>query len=411
MNLNCLNDRQNRRFAAAVLLFPFITQLCFYLWSRMQSLWLRDRIFSWEQAVSSSLLEQGVEERVIAAAFKNRKISRAGEVFLEKIGHNSENSVFLFELPGRFFRNSLIWGLFVFILLFLFLAVTVFLYLRRRDCLYQHAAGILRRFHQGDFDSRLPRGETGSLYYLFDTANELATALKAKSDIQYKSRLFLKDTISDISHQLKTPLAALSMYVEIISGEPENTKVVEKFAARSQASLERMERLIQSLLKIARLDTGSVVFEKEKCQMSDLARDSAEDLLSRAKREKKRLVFDGDSDCAVVCDPIWTREAIGNLIKNALDHTEEGGRIRLSWKQSPAMVRLLVEDDGCGIPPEDIYHIFKRFYRSKNSKDTGGTGLGLPLAKSIIEGQGGILSVESLPGSGSVFTISFLSDL
>ncbi|MGI6010408.1 MAG: sensor histidine kinase [Ruminococcus sp.] len=99
------------------------------------------------------------------------------------------------------------------------------------------------------------------------------------------------------------------------------------------------------------------------------------------------------------------------MIKNALDHTKKGGKVRLFWEQSSAMVRILVEDDGSGIMPEDKYHIFKRFYRSKNSKDTGGVGLGLPLAKSIVEGQGGILTMDSVPGKGSIFILSFLSNL
>ncbi len=117
--------------------------------------------------------------------------------------------------------------------------------------------------------------------------------------------------------------------------------------------------------------------------------------------------MDGAPDEQVFCDAAWTKEAVENLVKNALDHTEAGGTIRIGWSHSPALFRLTVEDDGCGIAPEDIHHIFKRFYRSQSSRDRQGAGLGLSLAKAIVEGQGGMLSVESAPGKGSIFRASF----
>lgn len=111
----------------------------------------------------------------------------------------------------------------------------------------------------------------------------------------------------------------------------------------------------------------------------------------------------------IICDMDWTSEAIGNLVKNALDHTEPGRTIHITWEKSPTMLRIFVSDNGNGIAPEDIHHIFKRFYRSKHSLDTPGIGLGLPLAKSIIEGQGGLISVQSDLNKGTTFTISFLT--
>ena len=132
-----------------------------------------------------------------------------------------------------------------------------------------------------------------------------------------------------------------------------------------------------------------MTFAKRSIRVGELAELASEDLLTRAERERKHLLFEGAEDALVRCDPEWTTEALGNLIKNGLDHTKEGGTVRVSWASSPAMIRICVEDDGSGIPPEEIHHIFKRFYRSSSSLDTQGIGLGLPLAKSIVEGQGG----------------------
>lgn len=134
---------------------------------------------------------------------------------------------------------------------------------------------------------------------------------------------------------------------------------------------------------------------------------AAGELFERARQEQKEIVMEGLPDACLYCDPEWTGEAVGNLIKNALDHTKAGETIKIAWERSPAIFRLTVTDNGCGIAPEDIYHIFKRFYRSRSSSDRQGAGLGLSLAKAIVEGQGGTLSVESSPGEGSVFSMSF----
>ena len=101
-------------------------------------------------------------------------------------------------------------------------------------------------------------------------------------------------------------------------------------------------------------------------------------------------------------------EAIGNIVKNALDHTENGDTIHIEWRALPSVIQITVKDNGCGIHPEDLHHIFKRFYRSRFSSDRQGLGLGLPLAKAIIEAHGGSIEVDSEPGRGTIFTMNFL---
>ena len=213
------------------------------------------------------------------------------------------------------------------------------------------------------------------------------------------------------------------MYMEILQEEPEREENVREFSAKALQSLERMQRLIGLLLKIMRLDAGSVRFEPEDCQVPELVREAVEELSTRAKQEGKRLIVEGDSRDRVRCDPVWTAEALSNLVKNALDHMDRGGTVRVSWLRSPGLFRLQVEDDGCGILPEDMPHIFKRFYRSSRDRNSQGIGLGLPFARAVVEGQGGVLSVNSSPAEGrlsegkgpsggrTVFSISFLSEL
>ena len=287
----------------------------------------------------------------------------------------------------------------------------LFRFLKKQDEQLSGAEKLIHQFISGEKESRIDCNGEGQLNRLFHGINSLAAILSAQADNEQQTRLFLKDTISDISHQLKTPLAALAMYQEIIESEPENAETVKQFAAKMGVSLKRMEQLILSMLKITRLDTGNIVFEKKSCRVSELIAHSINELTTRAKSENKQIQIDGDGEQQLICDMDWTGEAIGNIVKNALDHTQAGGIVRITWEHTPAMLRIFISDNGNGIAPEDIHHIFKRFYRSKHSLDTQGIGLGLPLAKSIIEGQGGVISVQSEIGNGTTFTLSFLTEL
>ena len=123
----------------------------------------------------------------------------------------------------------------------------------------------------------------------------------------------------------------------------------------------------------------------------------------RAGQEGKEILLVGDESIDFICDRNWLMEAVGNIVKNALDHTEKGDSVRIEWKLSASALQIAVKDNGSGIHLEDLHYIFKRFYRSRYSKDTQGTGLGLPLAKSIIEAHGGSIAVDSEPGDGTAF--------
>ncbi|HIR28528.1 MAG TPA: HAMP domain-containing histidine kinase, partial [Candidatus Choladousia intestinigallinarum] len=257
----------------------------------------------------------------------------------------------------------------------------------------------------------LPQNREGDIYRVFYSVEQLATMLQSKSETEHKTKEFLKDTISDISHQLKTPLSALMMYQEIIENEPDHTETVREFSKKTGTALRRMERLIQSMLKITRLDAGNIVFDQHEYPVAELVERSVSELMTRAHQEKKVLQIQGNPDRTLFCDLEWTSEAVENIVKNALDHTKPGGHITISWEHTPTMVQIQIEDDGNGIPPEDIHHIFKRFYRSSRTISAPGIGLGLPLAKSIVEGQNGQIAVQSTAGMGTVFTLSFLTKL
>ena len=283
-----------------------------------------------------------------------------------------------------------------------------FAFFKRQNEIMENAAAQIASYISGDRDARIECDEEGEMYRLFHEVNSLAAILNAKAENERTSKQFLKNTISDISHQLKTPLAALNIYNGLLKGETMELPELHEFASLSERELERIETLVQNLLKITKLDAGSIVFARKPENVAYMLGEIELHFAYRAKQEGERLEAEGDEDIFLNCDRAWMTEAIENIVKNAFDHTDRGGCVRMKWRQSASAVRIEIRDNGSGIHPEDLHHIFKRFYRSRFSKDKQGTGLGLPLAKMIVEAHNGTIEVESEPGSGTAFVLNFL---
>ena len=281
-------------------------------------------------------------------------------------------------------------------------------YFKKQNQVMEQAVSQLQAYLDGDHNARIECDEEGELYRLFHTVNSMAAVLNAHADNELREKEFLKNTISDISHQLKTPLAALNIYNGLLQDGDMELSAVKEFTDLSEQELDRIEILVQNLLKITKLDAGAIVLEKTTENVADMLRDVELHFAYRAKQEHKELVLSGSEEVLLFCDRDWLTEAIDNIVKNALDHTESGDAVHITWKALPNAVQIAVKDNGCGIHPEDLHHIFKRFYRSRFSQDKQGIGLGLPLAKTIVEAHSGTIEVDSELGKGTTFTMNFL---
>ena len=298
------------------------------------------------------------------------------------------------------------------IVLFLLTIVSVLLicfwYVFKQNEMIETAITKINAYLDGDTEVRIDCDEEGSIYQLFHSVNTLASVLNAHSSNEYREKEFSKNTISDISHQLKTPLTALNIYNGLMQEEMEEISEIQEFVALSEQELDRMETLVQNLLKITKLDAGTIVFEKNIENIKEMMKDIELLFTYRAKQEDKKLILSGEDEVRLLCDRDWLMEAINNIVKNAFDHTKGGSTIWIEWKQRNSLVQIVIKDNGSGIHPEDLYHIFKRFYRSRYSKDTQGIGLGLSLTKSIVEAHNGTIEVNSKLGVGTTFVINFL---
>ena len=286
--------------------------------------------------------------------------------------------------------------------------LVIYLYFREQNKSMEEAIEQIRDYISGNRNARIECDDEGELYRLFHEVNSLVSIINAHAENEGRSKKFMKDTLSDISHQLKTPLAALNVYNGLMQDETADISTLREFTELSEQELDRMETLVQNLLKIAKLDAGTILIDKAIENVSEIMGCIEQHFTYQAGQEEKNLIFSGKDTITLFCDRNWLTEAISNIVKNAFDHTKKGAAIRVEWRVFASVVQIIVQDNGSGIHPEDLPHIFKRFYRSRFSRDTQGIGLGLPLAKAIIEAHNGTIEVDSILGAGTTFTINFL---
>ena len=337
--------------------------------------------------------------------FVNRKIKRLFSGILLCVLFFTFISVLLMEFEVR---NAAVYTIVCFLLMSAAILVICYGYFREQHKIMEHAILQITEYISGNKDVTIECNDEGELYRLFHEVNSLVAILNAHAENEKNAKKFLKNTISDISHQLKTPLAALTIYMGLIQDEAEELPTIQEFSQLSEQELDRIEGLVQNLLKITKLDAGMIVLEKSLENVSEIAESVKKHFLFRASQEGKEICLSGSGETAFLCDRSWMIEAISNLVKNALDHTKEGDCICMEWWVSASIVQITIKDNGSGIYPEDLHHIFKRFYRSRYSKDTQGIGLGLPLAKAIVEAHNGTIEVDSTLGRGTSFTLNFL---
>ena len=337
--------------------------------------------------------------------FVNRKIKRLFSGILLCVLFFTFISVLLMEFEVR---NAAVYTIVCFLLMSAAILVICYGYFREQHKIMEHAILQITEYISGNKDVTIECNDEGELYRLFHEVNSLVAILNAHAENEKNAKKFLKNTISDISHQLKTPLAALNIYMGLIQDEAEELPTIQEFSQLSEQELDRIEGLVQNLLKITKLDAGMIVLEKSLENVSEIAESVKKRFLFRASQEGKEICLSGSGETAFLCDRSWMIEAISNLVKNALDHTKEGDCICMEWWVSASIVQITIKDNGSGIYPEDLHHIFKRFYRSRYSKDTQGIGLGLPLTKAIVEAHSGTIEVDSALGRGTSFTMNFL---
>ena len=301
-----------------------------------------------------------------------------------------------------FIRNA---GFGIFTLALCLVLITVFLIFTHQR--YKRLAALsdtVNRILHGDNSLSFDGYDEGELGVLQSELYKMTVRLREQQQALLDDKIFLADSIADISHQIRTPLTSINLIVSLLDDPelPEQTR--EQHMRELYVLLGRIDWLITALLKISKLDAGTAPLSAQTMPLQALIERSTSPLLVPIELRGQRLIC--TSNGQVTCDPAWTAEALGNIVKNCMEHTPEGGRILVDAKETALYSEITVTDSGCGIDEEDLPHLFERFYKGKHSSDAG-FGIGLALARTIVTAQNGTLKAQNAPEGGAQFIMRF----
>ncbi len=251
--------------------------------------------------------------------------------------------------------------------------------------------------------------EEGDISNLKNDLYKMTIKLKEQNELSKKDKQYLEETLSDISHQLKTPLTSMYVINEILYDNEITDDKRKELLLKNKSQLERIEWLITSLLKMSRIDSGMETIKKENVSIIELINKAIEPIKIPLELKDISVSINCDPKIKAELDPNWTTESFLNIIKNACEHTPKGGKITITASNNPLYTEVVISDTGTGIKEEDINHIFERFYKGSNSKDS--IGIGLNMSKKIINLENGDITVSSVINKGTTFTIKFYKNV
>lgn len=283
-------------------------------------------------------------------------------------------------------------------------AFSFFLFTRMR---YQRIALLSERIDQvlHDADLYFDTMEEGELAILQSEIGKLVLRIRTQNEALLREKNRLADSLADVAHQLRTPLTSANIILTLLADESDGRQ--RKALLRdAERSFLQMEWLLDSLLKLSRLDAGIVLFQREQVSVEKLFSAALHPLLISLELRNITIKTAVPEGTAIFGDFPWLCEALGNILKNCMEQAGENGSIFLSCKDTLLYIELVIRDSGPGFSTEDLPHLFERFYRGK-SANPDGYGIGLSLCRTIIVQQGGTITARNHPQGGAVFTIRF----
>lgn len=344
---------------------------------------------------------------------KNPNITK--EEILEIIEHNDIKEDILKEygiytdidsyilVNDTSYKKFLIIDLILFLILFLLLFLVVF----KDKIVYKKNIRKLTKYFNsinlGNYDIDINDNKENELSILKNEIYKTTIMLKEQASNSQKDKYALKESLEDISHQLKTPLTAITIMLDNVTSDNIDNKVKMRFLSDIKKEVSNINFLVQNLLKLSRFDVNAITYNISLNKLEDIICESLNNLSSLSDLKNVKIKHIKNESVMLKCDYKWEVEAITNIIKNCIEHTENG-TVKISYNDCKTYIKLVIEDNGVGINKEDIAHIFERFYKGANSsKDS--VGIGLSLSLSIIEKDNGKIDVESK--NGTTFTIRY----
>lgn len=353
------------------------------------------------------LLKQHPElESEVIKAYQKAGNMTANTSILEKYGYASPEDLTYLNRMEMIHQNILFYQIMFSTLVFVLLNVAYFWYQKYQSKKLRELDKYLLNVLSGNYNLDIREYDDGVLNILKNDVYKMSVLLKEDKDHANDEKKYLESVLSDISHQLRTPLTSMYVMNDLLSDGKVKGEKKKEILRKNRAQLERIEWLITTLLKMSRIDSGTIVFKKEPVEAGKLIKKALEPINIPIELKNQTVLIVGDKKEKISLDMKWTTEAFVNILKNAHEHTDEGGMIIIKITNNPLFLEFLIQDNGCGIKKEDLPHIFERFYKGKNSSSES-IGIGLNMSKTIIEKEDGVISVESVEGKGTTFQIKF----
>lgn len=347
-----------------------------------------------------------VSEKEVAEILNNKTEYTDNSEFLNKYGIYPEKDWVSYNNQGSY--KYVILSVSVCIAFGLAFAVLFLGYLKIQKKQTMDIAKRIERINLGDYSLQIDRNSEDELSLLDNQIYRTAVKFREQAENSNKDKENLQKSLSDISHQLKTPLTSIIVMVDnILDDDDMPLEIRREFLNDIKHNTNTISFLVQSLLKLSKLDAEAVKFRYEQGEVKSIVDECIKNTAVMAEILGVRLETDCN-DIILNCDRKWLCEAVTNIIKNCIEHSQNGN-IKITADQNKLYTKISIKDNGSGITKEDLPHIFERFYKGKNSSDDS-VGIGLSLAKTIIEKQGGYISVSSELNKGSEFVIKFFNN-
>ena len=292
----------------------------------------------------------------------------------------------------------------------LFLSIN-FIYTKKENKTIREITEYIKKLNEKKYELKIEENTENELSKLKNELYKITVMLKEEAEDSLDAKKTLKVAIEDISHQLKTPLTSISIMLDNIIENPDmESDTRGLFIHEINRQIKWINWLILSLLKLAKLDSNTIEFEKENINLQKLISTVIKNLEIPIDIKEQKIIIKGDKSTSFIGDYNWEIEAITNVLKNCIEHTDKNKNIYIKFEENNFYTKIEIIDEGNGIDKEDLKHIFKRFYKGKNSSESS-IGIGLALAKTIIEKDNGQIVCTSEVNKGTKFEIRYMKNM
>lgn len=306
------------------------------------------------------------------------------------------------------FQKFIIIDINTLIVFILILSIIVFKYNHSESKKINEITKYIEEINRGNYKLNIEENTEDELSILKNELYKITIMLKEVAENSQKDKTTLKDSLSDISHQIKTPITSILIMLDnILSDENMPEDIKKDFIKDIKREIINIKFLVESILKLSKIDSNSIKFIKKEVFIKDIINEAVKNVSMLSELKNIEIIVSGDDSIKTICDLKWQVEAITNILKNCIEHSYENKKIYINYNQNNMYTELKIEDNGTGIDAKDLPHIFERFYKGKNSSSDS-VGIGLALSKSIIESNNGYIQVDSKLNKGTTFIIKYL---